>query len=521
MHTSSTPERPQATAKPQSFVAMFGRCIPGRRRRSQAIRHVDADSLLEHQMDANPHCFDPNEHYASPAVPLDADLDLAQYSTEGSITNTFPNSISRVLPIHAPADPTTFYRNLLRLHQDCRPPAPLTKLIEYHASQPRLLRSVRSYNFLMALAIQHTSWRAVRMLREQMSADKIGGDAETRELFVRFLVRTGHWERAWQYVHSTLRRQRDSAIRDLGVDRQMVRLWLELFGSEKRGHNPRPPHALASQATNPSIAAQPGDLSGASLQQLQRKHSLLLNRAPLNPTSLPRSNAYAVYTLVHAFLRAGEVDVALRVTREYLSTLPAALDERWRRRCSRIIDLHAAGIGVPGSGLTRHATIRSRVLDLLALAPAVAPTANTLGLLLSSLRRCRLRYSRGRRLVHQFVRRWGSVLVDDGVQRRLVDFAIQEGKFAYASSIISRRSLEAPTWRKQRYHVMANGASSGGNTPDSTASAPGTRAGLREAKEVVYPGQGRQRWQWTLLKTRLRRFTLQRGTSCRIRSRPL
>jgi hypothetical protein len=491
--------------KETSSPAVNARSAHVRSRRSQAIAHVDAESLEEYQMDIAGTAANYDRNYVPRGFQLDSALAIGQ----NSFVSTYPSSLSG-FPISTTRN--SLYLNMLSLLQRGRPPPSLSQLIHYYAIQDRWLRSARSYGLLIELAIQRASFKTVRDLLTRMRADGIVADAQTQVLVIRWLVRTGRWEKAWRQVSEDLRKRRSSPLLGTSEDRTLLRQWLELFGTEKQrafaySHQPSPvPVQPVESPTDPNPLSE----EDTARQQLREKHELLLRRAPHSAgVASQRQNAWMVFTLAEAFLRAGDTISATHITRDYLRSLPSTVDERWRQRCVRIINLHAAGLGNSGKGLERHMEIRKAVTELVSLSPSVVPTSTTLFLLLSSLRKCRRPFARGQRLVDQFVRRWGNSVVDDRVERRLSSFAVKENMLGRASAIINR---VAAMWRRRsQRQKLENVADYSSETAPLGRGRYGRPLSLRLRKEILYRrGRSQEVVRWRFLRRRLRRSVWKR-----------
>jgi hypothetical protein len=347
-------------------------------------------------------------------------LDLHEHSPGLAQSGQF--AVRNILP---PAARTRsgLQQNLLWLLQGTQSPASLSYLIRYHAAHPAYLRSTASYNYLIALAMQHAAFGTARKLTQEMAIQNVSPNQETAKLIVRYYVRTDQWARAYREVIVNLAtaRGRTPRPRQLSFD-----TWLELFSMPKRGvlrafrrGRPLPP-------TTPSPRAS---------EDLQRALAL----APPPP---PRQTAVGARVLFHvsrSLIWAGEQDAALRAVRAYLASLPKTpLHGSWRNWCMRLVHLFIPNTHTTEGKRAVNSFFRARkiVESLLETHPSLRPSSTTLFLLLGNLRRASTPAFHGRKLVTRYRQRFGTGVVDSRVRQRLATFFVKEKRYSAAIRLV-------------------------------------------------------------------------------------
>ncbi|EGO04484.1 hypothetical protein SERLA73DRAFT_173810 [Serpula lacrymans var. lacrymans S7.3] len=190
------------------------------------VSSINPNSLLEYDMkwEDPGRSYISYEHHFSSCLPL---------------TWVPPDTLKTVQQrfLFAQASPLSFYQNLLVI-SSCQQ-SPLSAAIKYHSFPPctsSALRSTRSYNLLIRLALRHASLGTAWQLFSTMRAEGVQGNLETWKLSVRWLVRTGQWEEAWHRVNRIVASQTWAVSSYKAYNqRLLLPIWLEFFGTPKRG----------------------------------------------------------------------------------------------------------------------------------------------------------------------------------------------------------------------------------------------------------------------------------------------
>ncbi|KAG6334041.1 hypothetical protein ID866_5044 [Astraeus odoratus] len=399
------------------------------------------------------------------------------------------------LPV--PTSPQSLYKNLLCITAH---PHSVSNLIHYHFHGPRTLRSTRSYNLLIDLTIQHAAFGTALRLLWSMHEEAIPANMETWKLTVRWLVRTGRWDEAWIRVSSIARRlahDQGDVTKHGRTHTIPLPLWLELFGSQKRG-------ALRHCKTFETKTAprnQRSNLYGSKRTVLQpcpshvppalalRRYRLLMKVQPsLTPSEIhPR----AVLILARTLIEAGHRDYAFTMTSAYLKNLPSRTRRYHHRAVLNLIHLHLNALPAK-RGLSRHFAQRRLLFELLDTHANVRPSAMTLFLLLGSLRACRHCGTLALQCLRKFRSRWGPRTESSMVRRRVANLALKEGRFDIVGNMLQAEEMVCRIKRGWRLQVQVHGYPF-----------PRPSKLLRWNR---LKGVGVENWRWSLLKKKFLRM---------------
>ena len=386
--------------------------------------------------------------------------------------------------IPVPTTPALLYRNLLYILY-YRPALPsLGALLDYHDLHPSL-RSTRSYNLLIWLALRHCSFGTVRWLLSAMRADGLTSNLETWKLKVRWLVQTGSWDRAWNAV---ARSKPEFKVTDNNVSSNPtipLPIWLELFRTLKRG-------------------VVRGRTSVTSLMESDyptRYRVLMANP----PSPAFRDPAYTsprtVYSVVMMMLNTRHTTTALSLTKCYFHSLPPRMPAAWIRTCLDIIHLHIV-MGSSEKGLKKFYQAWRTMTTLIALHPALRPTSTTLFLLLGPLQQAKRCGTVAWSILRRSRSRWGVRVEDRRVRRRVAGLAAKEGRMDIVNAILLTErvwSRKHEDW-KTAEQVMGR-----------MSMTPPPCQLLRLPAKKLFKHNGKEERRWHLLKWRIKRV-IQKGT---------
>lgn len=396
-----------------------------------------------------------------------------------------PLSISpETLPTPAmpfPTSPQSLYRNLLFITSN--PPFSIPDTIGYYFDWPRVLHSTKSFNLLISLALRGASFASVGRLFRAMRAESIPPNMETWKLHVRWFVRTGKWNDAWKYALEITERQ--SVATNLPNKPIPLPLWLELFGSQKRGAlrhwgiTDREPKLQASSTADCGLTSVvPGAgynvRLGAGLEEFRvgpgvqdaqnsrlrkrlmprpyqkssaverLRYRALMQVSPLLTSSgqvqiLPRTILIVTQMMSHV----GQRGLALSTALSYLESLPPQLRRCDRRRVLDLVNFHLSIVTRHRrSSLKQHFTQRRVLWKFLHARPDLIPSSTTLFLLLGPLRGCRRSGTLALQCLRLFQKRWGLRVHSRLVRRRVASLALKEGRLDIVEAMIKleRRS---------------------------------------------------------------------------------
>lgn len=390
-----------------------------------------------------------------------------------------PQSVPRL--IH----PSTPEELVLRLHQilTFTPIPSLRRLVRYHNSYLSL-QSSTSYNFLIQLAIRHSAYGLAKRLFLAMEETRIRLDGESKMLFIRLLVRSGYWTRAWEIVHDEYSR--------VG-SRPSVDLLPELFGRfECEEYPARRPKGTEEFSETDTAVIQARKTEGEE-RVIKRQLPLewqshvtsgfLQSFLPAN--SLPSDRF--IYMAMRHLLRTSQAKKARALMLMWLSRLPRCLSLPQRRRCLNILHLY---LGLAGTGARVHFEGRKLVDQCLKLRPCLYPTSSTLYLLLRSLRRVKKDPTFfALQLVNAYRKRWSSTIIDQRVRRYIVHIAIKEGRMNVARKWLSKQ-MRAEAGRKTLLTIrQAFG--------DEQVKPPTKPRRLYQRKLMPGISLENRRWRWT------------------------
>jgi hypothetical protein len=402
----------------------------------------------------------------------------------------------QLAPLPPPTSSADLFQSLIFAlsHRTASPPTVAT-LVAYHESfHPKLcLRSTRSYNFLIALAIRHSAFGSVQRLLTQMRHEHIPEDLETWKLVVRWMVRTGRWGDAWKDVmgeiHGDTQRYPLHAAKSTRKQIPLA-VWTEFFGSTKMGALRRrvPIKQRRTEGNRFQVLDDPNDAV-----HLARYRLLLKNSPQLTLSEKTRESPRTIYVVVQMMLRTGQKDAAVELTRSYLASLPSYLSSKWVKLCLRIVHLH---IRFKPTSNGPYCTQRM-VNFLLKFNPCLRPNSTTLFLLLSGLEARRRCATIALRIAAKQRRKWGMIFVDRRVKRRILSFAVKEGRKDVVEMLMKEE--DGSEWARRMW--MSQRTVLGGAETVRT----GRRRWLRVSDEKIFAGNGRERWKWKVLKRRIGR----------------
>ncbi|KAG5653582.1 hypothetical protein H0H81_012089 [Sphagnurus paluster] len=394
----------------------------------------------------------------------------------------------------------SLYQNLLHLLSYHHPRPTFSALLDYHDLH-RDLRSTRSYNLLISLALRTGSYGAVPWLLSSMHMESIPSNIETWTLRTRWLVQSGWWDKAWKeaieaFPRSNIRETNGPAkSRFLVTDTLPLPIWLEFFRTVKHGMKRQ---RTRIRPASPSSVESTSDSEQPSIPDLYwKRYQILMNNRPANiPHDLAQTSPTVVYSVVSILLHAREVDKAISLTKSYLTNLPPRMSTSRTMKCLDIIHLHIA-LGSSHSGLRNLFETRRTMISLLASHPALQPTSTTVFLLLRQLRRAKHCGTVAQRVVHEFKRKWGAHIEDRRVKRRVATLALKEGRMDIVRSIL--HSERGPRWACATWKLMEE-------VVGKTAT-PRPRRLLRAPARKIFKHNGREEAHWRRL---LKRVSLRR-----------
>ncbi|GLB36053.1 hypothetical protein LshimejAT787_0303410 [Lyophyllum shimeji] len=408
-HASVQKKKAEAASKPSSSSPARPPVLV---RRARAVASFDPGSL--HDSDWQP--SDPASSYLHPSnasLQLSAHSEHPWYQHDASIVGTqvgrqvCRTRTSPLVPLAKTS--TTLYQNLLYLLSYRDPVPTLPALLDYHDLHSGL-RSTRSYNLLISLALRNRSYGTVPWLLESMHAESIPGNVETWKLRIRWLVQTKCWDKAWNEVMSTNVRGKGATKGRFQVSSALpLPVWLEFSQALKRGAEPRrataPGGSDISTTKTASLLPEPRDV------YLTRYHTLMNNPPAIIPHDLAQTPPKAVYSVVSIMLDHEQTEAALSLTRAYLTSLPPRISNSCARTCLDIIHLHMVA-GSSQRGLRRLYETRRTTVSLISLHPALRPTSTTLFLLLAPLRHAKRCGTVAWNIYRTFRAQWGGRIED-------------------------------------------------------------------------------------------------------------
>ena len=369
-----------------------------------------------------------------------------------------------------PTSPQSLYRNLLFITSN--PPCSISEAIDYYFVWPKALHSTKSFNLLISLSLRSASFASVGRLFSVMRAESIPPNMETWKLHIRWFVRTGNWNDAWKRVLEITGKH--NAATKLPINSIPLPLWLELFGSQKRGAlrhwviTDKKPYVQAGPAADWSHTPNTRPYAGyfdARLEDgkkfrvdagvedaesptpllrkrlmprpCQRPYAVELSRyralmqvSPLLTSSdqvqiLPRT----ILIVTQIMYQVGQRSLALSTALSYLESLPPRLRRCDRRRVLDLVNFHLSMVARHRKPcLKQHFTQRRILWKFLHARPDLTPSSATLFLLLGPLRGCRRSGTLAMRCLHLFGKRWGPRVQSRLVRRRVASLALKEGR---------------------------------------------------------------------------------------------
>ncbi|KAF8587328.1 hypothetical protein K439DRAFT_840284 [Ramaria rubella] len=380
--------------------------------------------------------------------------------------------------------PSTKWELLQQLHRllSLTPAAPFSRLLSAHRRCPEL-QSVESYNLLLLLSIRHGFSLRTRHLIDSMAMRQIEPNETTEKLMIRYLVSSGHWERAWQQVMI-----RHSLIANIPLS-----VLLELLAPNTR-HYSRPKRIPVHRVLHPRIrppSQQPPQRSPDPSVNDDRLSKLklpldtlllVLNRfstLPLHGISRlpPRVISYIVRGLIHTHQQQS----ALILTANHIKSLPPVLK---REQVDFARDLIHLQLTWGGLKLSNYRKRRRLVEDLFNLHPSLHPNAKTVFLLMRYMEKSKRCGIEAYLFFKNYRARWGAIVDDLDVRRRIVQYALKQRKHGITKEISKLPPLEEPTPIRPS-HGMVN-----------------TLLPIR-AWRAMYPREGKKKRYWKRVFFRL------------------
>ncbi|KAH6917484.1 hypothetical protein BKA70DRAFT_336152 [Coprinopsis sp. MPI-PUGE-AT-0042] len=323
-----------------------------------------------------------------------------------------------------PKSHDSFHQSLLRLIYFTRPSLELPQILDFYRLYPQY-HTTYSYNVILALALRHNAFGAVRSLLLSMKASRIRRNQETWKLETRYLVQTGSWNQAWRII------TRPDPLRGISSDNIPLPIWIEFFQLTKPGY-------IASGETmhkRPSPFPDP-DTWDPRLR-------LLFQRAPKELATPQRVPPRDINTIVSFFLRLQRPDRAMEITTSYLRALPRRLTPSWRKGCVDLLNSHVA-LGSSGKGVRNLERNIKTLKKLCNLHSGIRPDATTLFALLSPLKKVAKCATTANRFTQFFMRQWCKEAdLDLRVRRRIVTLALKEGRLDLAKAYSEEPELIA------------------------------------------------------------------------------
>lgn len=421
-HMHSTGLRERAVPSPVKLRSSRPRNEPvgaPKRLRTCSVRHIDPETLSEHDITWTDPGRAPFEHYS--------DSSWADITSSGACLGA---------RLSIPTSPSLLYQNLVGI--TASHPYSLSALIDYHFRCPRPSRSTRSYNFLVGVAMRHAAFGTVTRLLLAMREEEVPANMETWKLIVRWLVRTGRWDEAWGRVQSIVARGLHPQSNPPNSNRTHsipLALWLELLGSQKRGalRQSKVPRMGPSVCHNDVFPkSTPVPLPSHTSPLTLSRYQTLLKALP--PFDLSEIRPRTVLILVRAMIEAGQRDLALSTTASYLKCLPR-LTRSQQHATLKLVHLHMYTLPIK-PGLTRHFAQRRVLAELMDTHHDIRPSPKTLFLLLGSLRGCRRCGTLAMKCLQTFRKRWGPRIEAGIVWRRISGLALKEGRMDIALGMI-------------------------------------------------------------------------------------
>lgn len=383
---------------------------------------------------------------------------------------------TETLPIPTMPFPTTtqsLYRNLLFITSN--PPFSICEAINYYFDWPKALHSTKSFNLLISLALRNASFASVGHLFNVMRTESIPANMETRKLHVRWFVRTGKWNDALKRVLEITGQQNATTK----FPNNSIPLWLELFGSQKRGAlrhwviTDRKPNMEVVSAADWGITSKAvsgvgcntspdagrdvhlddgqesrldASVKGAGNSTPRKRlmprscrspyavklsqYRALMQVSPLLASSgqvqiLPRT----ILIITQTMYQVGQRSLALSTALSYVKSLPPRLGRCDRRRVLDLVNFHLSTVARHRKpSLKQHFTQRRILRKFLLARPDLIPSSTTLFLLLGPLRSCRHSGTLAMQCFRLFEKRWGSHVQSRLVRRRVASLALKEGR---------------------------------------------------------------------------------------------
>ncbi|KZT44554.1 hypothetical protein SISSUDRAFT_1056891 [Sistotremastrum suecicum HHB10207 ss-3] len=406
------------------------------REKSQHTCHANADNLIT----SSENLTEEPEH-SRVVSERDEPPGLASHTSDSSI----------------PAMPQTrsgLYQHLIYLLH-ASPPTHIKTLVQYHAAYPHL-QSTRTYNLLIQHAIRLNHDRLVVSLSRDLRTARLSPNLETQKLWIRFHVRRGQWDGAWDCLL-------DGRHRDL--THVPLILWAEFLG------RPRDKHLRDSLSF--------------------KEKSTLSHFGPLGHDlhTLSRDSVKSVLRLIRSavvrFADAGHLDMAIQMLRDVLRKSPQPISSDL---CCAIIPAIDLLLSRAPQNTVCHLKLCNALDEFLAISPALQYNAGTLHALLRTLSTTKNPGWRGIRLTQAWLKRWGVRIVDSDVRYRIAKFAMKEGRLDIVQAMLVR---EFAHWKAIQ-------------SEDPNVSTPRVARFPRKMTDI-YPREGKNRIRWRILQVELRK----------------
>lgn len=310
---------------------------------------------------------------------------------------------------------THYIRHLIRT----RPPLPFSKIIRYHNRHPDC-HSVESHNLLLGLSIRHGRFRTSRNLLDSLSMSHIEPNETTEKLIIRLLISRGFWDRAWQQALD-----RYSKIQAIPLS-----IFVELLVPDS--HYARRAFLAGVQKSEAGL----GHNAPYPINHIPRDvYKLVLCRfADFSSDILSKVSPRVVYYVVRSFLRTGQDSAAIRLTEEYIKTLPKKISTIRIQQIQALVNLHLS------TGEIKYATFERRrrlVESLYSLHPQLYPNSDTLFLLMRYLARSKRCGVASYLLYKTYLEKWGPIMDDLQVRGRIIKYAMKQRKLGIAREMSS------------------------------------------------------------------------------------
>ena len=401
----------------------------------------------------------------------DLSLCLTTVNTESLLARSF-----LCLPI--PTGTRVLYHNLLHILKTRKPRPTLAALVDYHLLYPKY-QSTRSYNLLISLSIHHRAFGITWSLLSAMQRQSIPNNIETYQLHVRWFVYQGFWDRAWSYVMQLMKKFPGGTV--------PFPIWLE-FCHTRKGRFIILEDEFNSENKTVHKLHEPSSLFSA-------RRKVMNTMKPLLIPALKDTPPVAIRNIVQLMVKAGLKHQALKLTKDYFKALPLELDGRKNHRCLDIVKVHLVFNGTGKKGVPRFNVAKTLLFSLLLSNPSLRPTSDTLMFILSTLGRARRCGTIAWNFLSLCKDKWGLEVEDRRVQRRVLKWALKEGRMDIVGTILRAEELERRSRQRHISELKVLG--------DVTR--PPSEVLFRPSIRRIYPRNGREARLWRRLRIRIHR----------------